>query len=86
MAYALLDNIVDHYYVLLDQLEEVFGIRPRNHKQRFLMDAILDGNTDLVFAMGIAGSGKTLVSLACALDMVLEERFKRLIIARPIMS
>jgi len=69
---------------LLGKLEDVFGIRPRNHKQRFLMDAILDANTDLVFAMGIAGSGKTLVSLACALDMVLEERFKRLIIARPI--
>ena len=69
---------------LLGKMEDVFGIRPRNHKQRFLMDAILDSNTDLVFAMGIAGSGKTLVSLACALDMVLEERFKRLIIARPI--
>lgn len=69
---------------LLGNIEEVFGIRPRNHKQRFLMDAILDNNTDLVFAMGIAGSGKTLVSLACALDMVLEERYKRLIIARPI--
>jgi len=69
---------------LLGKLDEVFGIHPRNHKQRFLMDAILDSNTDLVFAMGIAGSGKTLVSLACALDMVLEERFKRLIIARPI--
>ncbi len=74
----------DGKFHLLGKLEDVFGIRPRNHKQRFLMDAILDSSTDLVFAMGIAGSGKTLVSLACALDMVLEERFKRLIIARPI--
>ena len=72
------------HFHLLENVEEIFGIRPRNHKQRFLMDAILTSNTDLVFAMGIAGSGKTLVSLACALDMVLEERFKRLIIARPI--
>ncbi|UCG39045.1 MAG: PhoH family protein [bacterium] len=69
---------------LLGKIDDIFGIRPRNHKQRFLMDAILDAKTDLVFAMGIAGSGKTLVSLACALEMVLEERFKRLIIARPI--
>ncbi|MDF1527168.1 MAG: PhoH family protein [bacterium] len=69
---------------LLGKMEDVFGVRPRNHKQRFLMDAILDTRTDLVFAMGIAGSGKTLVSLACALDMVLEGQFKRLIIARPI--
>ena len=78
------DEKGDGNFHLLGKLEDVFGIRPRNHKQRFLMDAILDTNTDLVFAMGIAGSGKTLVSLACALDMVLEERFKRLIIARPI--
>ncbi len=69
---------------LLGKMDDVFGIRPRNHKQRFLMDAILASHTDLVFAMGIAGSGKTLVSLACALELVLEERFKRLIIARPI--
>ncbi|MDF1536596.1 MAG: PhoH family protein [bacterium] len=74
----------DGNFHLLEKMDDVFGIRPRNHKQRFLMDAILTENTDLVFAMGIAGSGKTLVSLACALEMVLEERFKRLIIARPI--
>ncbi|TNF49941.1 PhoH family protein [bacterium] len=69
---------------LVGKIDDVFGIRPRNHKQRFLMDAILDPEIDIVFVMGIAGSGKTLVSLACALEMVLEERFKRLIIARPI--
>ncbi|NOY87597.1 MAG: PhoH family protein [Deltaproteobacteria bacterium] len=72
------------FFSLLGKLDDVFGIRPRNHKQRFLMDAILDPQIDLVFVMGVAGSGKTLVSLACALDMVLEEKFKRLIIARPI--
>ncbi len=73
-----------NFFSLLGKLDDVFGIRPRNHKQRFLMDAILDTDIDLVFVMGVAGSGKTLVSLACALDMVLEEKFKRLIIARPI--
>lgn len=72
------------FFHLLGKMEDVFGIRPRNHKQRFLMEAILDQGIDIVFAMGIAGSGKTLVSLACALEMVLEERYKRLIIARPI--
>ena len=78
------DEKGEGFFHLLGKMEDVFGIRPRNHKQRFLMDAILSESTDIVFAMGIAGSGKTLVSLACALDMVLEERFKRLIIARPI--
>ncbi len=78
------DERGDGYLHLLGKQDDVFGIRPRNHKQRFLMDAILDPDIDLIFCMGIAGSGKTLVSLACALDMVLEEKFKRLIIARPI--
>jgi len=72
------------HFHLLGKIDDVFGIRPRNHKQRFLMDAILNPDIDIVFAMGIAGSGKTLVSLACALEMVLDEQFKRLIIARPI--
>jgi len=74
----------DGSFHLLGKIDDVFGIHPRNHKQRFLMEAILDTSIDLVFTMGIAGSGKTLVSLACALEMVLEERYKRLIIARPI--
>ncbi len=78
------DERGDGFFHLLGNIDDVFGIRPRNHKQRFLMDALLDTDIDLVFTMGVAGSGKTLVSLACALDMVLEEQFKRLIIARPI--
>ncbi len=85
---ALVKYKMDHkgegYLHLLENIEDVFGIVPRNHKQRFLMDALLDKDIGVVFAMGIAGSGKTLVSLACAMDMVLEEKFKRLIIARPI--
>ena len=78
------DERGEGHFHLLGKIDDVFGIRPRNHKQRFLMEAILDTSLDIVFTMGIAGSGKTLVSLACALEMVLEERYKRLIIARPI--
>jgi PhoH-like ATPase len=34
------DEKGDGYFHLLGKMDDVFGIRPRNHKQRFLMDAI----------------------------------------------
>ncbi len=71
-------------FTLLEEREDVFGIRPLNYKQRFLADAILSEDIDLIFVMGIAGSGKTLLSLAAALELVLTDRYKRLIVARPI--
>jgi len=71
-------------FTLLEEREDIFGIRPLNYKQRFLADAILSEDIDLIFVMGIAGSGKTLLSLAAALELVLTDRYKRLIVARPI--
>ncbi len=71
-------------FAQLEEREDVFGIRPLNYKQRFLADAILSEDIHLIFAMGIAGSGKTLLSLAAALELVLTDRYKRLIVARPI--
>jgi PhoH-like ATPase len=49
----------------------VSGIRPRNLKQSMCMDALMDPSIDLITILGPAGAGKTLLSLAAALDQAL---------------
>lgn len=45
-----------------------FGIKPRNLKQALALYALLDEKIDLVQLTGPAGSGKTLLALAAALE------------------
>ncbi|PLV59218.1 PhoH family protein [Thermotoga sp. KOL6] len=63
---------------------ETMGISPRNREQIFSMDALLDDEIPLVFLIGMAGTGKTLLALACGLYKVLvEKRYRKLIVTRP---
>ena len=63
-----------------------WGIRPLNKEQRCAMDLLLDESVKLVTMIGTAGTGKTLMSLACGLQKAVEESvYRRLIICRPIM-
>lgn len=52
----------------------MWGLEYRNKEQVLLADLLLDNKLPLVTAIGIAGSGKTLLSLACALELVLEKK------------
>jgi len=57
------------------------GIRPRNDEQRFALDACLNPDTQLVALTGGAGTGKTLIALAAALEQ--EADFDQIILSRP---
>lgn len=59
-----------------------FGIRPRNAEQAFALQALTDPAIRLVTLCGRAGSGKTLMALAAALDC--QSEFRRILLARPI--
>lgn len=62
-----------------------WGIASRNKEQQFAMDLILDRNIDLVTLIGKAGTGKSLIVLAAALDLVLAKKeYDKFIIYRPI--
>lgn len=64
-----------------------WSVAARNMEQTFLIDLITDKNIDLITAIGQAGTGKTLVALASALELVLNRReYDKLIIYRPIQS
>ncbi|PLX66424.1 MAG: phosphate starvation-inducible protein PhoH [Denitrovibrio sp.] len=67
---------------LLHQNEPVLGITPANRKQIYLMDSLLDPDIDVVFAIGIAGTGKTLLALCSGLHSVLNDKYKRLVVTR----
>ncbi len=63
-------------------------IRPRNLEQQFFMDALMDDSIALVTCFGKAGTGKTLLSTACALFQTTDEssRYDGLSISRPVIA
>jgi len=53
--------------------QSAWGIKPKNFYQAMALDALLDTSIELVILTGPAGCGKTLLALACALEMVIEK-------------
>jgi len=73
--------------VPLHEVQNVWGIKPRNREQHFALDALLDERIRLVTLMGKAGTGKTLLALAAGLKRtVIDREFRRLVVARPTIS
>lgn len=69
---------------IIERVKKVtaFGINPRNAEQAFALDAILNPDIKLVSIQGVAGTGKTLLSLAGALEQ--RRNFHQIYLARPI--
>ena len=61
-----------------------YGIKPRNAEQAFALHAIMNPDVSLVTICGVAGTGKTLLALAGALEQ--RNRFDQIILARPIVA
>ncbi|HEY1765107.1 MAG TPA: PhoH family protein [Opitutaceae bacterium] len=63
-------------------------IRARNLEQQFLMDALLDDSIHMLTCSGKAGTGKTLLSTACALHQTHDEnsRYDGVSISRPVIA
>ena len=59
-----------------------YGITPRNAEQSFALNMLLDERIHLITLSGKAGTGKTLLALACALEK--RKRFRKIFLARPI--
>jgi PhoH-like ATPase len=64
------------------QKTSAFGIVPKNAEQAFALDAIINPKISLVTIQGVAGTGKTLLSLAGALEQ--RRNFHQIYLARPI--
>ncbi|MCB1108445.1 MAG: PhoH family protein [Chlamydiia bacterium] len=65
---------------------DVWGIHPLNVQQRCAMDLLLNDNIKLITLIGPAGTGKTMMAVACGLRKVFDEDvYSRILISRPIM-
>jgi len=63
-------------------------IRGRNLEQQFFMDALLDDSIHLLTCYGKAGTGKTLLSTACALHQIQDDhsKYDGVSISRPVIA
>ena len=67
--------------IALVRAHEACGIKPRNDEQKFAIDACLNPSIQLVSLTGGAGTGKTLIALASALEQ--ERDYDQIILTRP---
>ncbi|MFT0211326.1 PhoH family protein [Pseudomonas sp. F1_0610] len=56
-------------------------IKPRGANQQAYVKSILDH--DINFGIGPAGTGKTFLAVACAVDALLKEQIQRILLVRP---
>ena len=64
-----------------------FGVEPKNVRQTIAMHHLLDPDIPAVSLMGMAGSGKTFLALAAALEQVLElGRYRKVSVYRPLVA
>ncbi|GAB4326728.1 MAG: PhoH family protein [Bacteroidales bacterium] len=80
-------SVLAYYNPRLNKIERVekraaYRILPRNAEQVFALHAILNPHVKLVTLQGVAGTGKTLLALAGALEQ--KRNFKQIFLARPI--
>ena len=64
----------------------VWGMKPRNKEQGFALDLLLNPDVPVVTLVGKAGSGKTLLALAAALEQTFgtESRYNRVVVTKPV--
>ena len=67
--------------IVLVKSRYAYGISPRNDEQKFALDACLNPAIRLVSLTGGAGTGKTLLALAAALEQ--EREYEQIILSRP---
>ncbi len=65
--------------------EHCYNIKPRSKEQRMALELLLDPKVQIVTLVGQAGTGKTLLALAAALQTVLMDNvYSKILVTRPI--
>ena len=80
-------SILAHYDPFEKKITQInnpsaYGINPRNAEQTFALNILLDDRIHLITLSGKAGTGKTLLALASALEK--RKKFRKIFLARPI--
>ncbi len=79
----VIDDVPSPSGVFTDSIKVGRGkqVRPKTHGQKVYVDAVRD-NT-MVFGIGPAGTGKTYLAMACAIEALLSGSVRRIILTRP---
>ncbi len=64
--------ILEYMQDFTQENHAVWGIHARNSEQNIALNFLMDPNIDFVSLLGVAGTGKTLLTLACALEQTLD--------------
>ena len=87
-AYKELAQEANEDAIDLDEAHPTFNLRvrrtnlrPRTPRQRQYLEQIL--NADITFGVGPAGTGKTWLAVACAIDALERDNVQRIILTRP---
>lgn len=78
-------NIIDMNSLRKPTKQKVV-LLPKNLAQENYIEALEDFNTDIVFAVGPAGTGKTMLATAAAIQMLNDGDVDRIVITRPAIS
>ena len=81
------NSALGYYNSITNQIDKVdkkaaYGIMPKNAEQAFAIHALMNPEIKLMTLQGVAGTGKTLLALASALEQ--RKEFKQIFLARPI--
>lgn len=64
-------------------LPQLGGLTLRTPRQVHYVEALRDENIDLIFGVGPAGTGKTFLAVAAAVEALKQERVDRIVVTRP---
>jgi PhoH-like ATPase len=84
---SIKSSVLAYFNTMTQKVEKIekqtcYKITPRNSEQVFALHALLNPNVKLVSLQGVAGTGKTLLALAGAMQQ--KKDFKQIYLARPI--
>ena len=70
----------------LPEKQKTVRIVPRNRSQEEYMLTLADARKDVVFGIGPAGTGKTLIAVLTAIKLFKEGEIDKIIVTRPAVS
>jgi phosphate starvation-inducible PhoH-like protein len=78
-------NVID-FNTYLPQKKQRVSLYPRNESQKTYLQKLQDDTKSIVFAIGPAGTGKTLLAVQTGIKLFQEGKVEKLIVTRPAVS
>jgi PhoH-like ATPase len=69
--------------VKIDKKKSIWNIKSKNLEQASAIDLLLNEKIFIVFLAGKAGTGKTLLALASAIEQLFQNKYKKVLVSRP---